>query len=80
MQTPEPAFAHLGEVLISGALAAIGWVLAIFTKRHIESMDRLAERIGSISEDVSAMKSDIGTIRSGYEKLEDRVARLEHYR
>jgi polyhydroxyalkanoate synthesis regulator phasin len=79
MQTPEPFFSHLGEMLISGALAAIGWVMATFTRRHIESMDKLTSKIGSISEDVSAMKSDIGAIRSGQERLENRVSRLEDH-
>ena len=78
--TPDASgFEHFGELLISGGLACIGWVMTTFTKRHIESMDKLTEKIGDISEDVSSMKSDISAIRSSQDKLDVRVSRLESH-
>lgn len=78
MHESEP-FTHFGELLISGGLAVIGWVMAKFTSHHIESMDRLTEKIGFISQDVSSMKTDISAIRAGQDKLEIRVSRLESH-
>lgn len=68
---------HLGEALIAGALAAIGWVMATFTRRHIESMDKLAERLGKLADDVGDMKSDIRSLREHQTWTDERVEKLE---
>lgn len=72
-------FSHIGEVLISAALGVIGWVMATFTTKHIESMADLAKRISGLAEDVAAMKVDIGAMRKNQEGIERRVERLEDH-
>lgn len=71
------AFAQFGEIIISLALSAIGGVMWFFTRRHIDSMDKLAEKLGGLAEDVSGMRADIAAIRASQDKLESRVSRIE---
>lgn len=68
---------HLGEAMIAAALGAIGWVMTTFTKRHIESMDKLAGRLDRMSSDVGDMKSDIRSLREHQERTDERVEKLE---
>lgn len=70
---------QMGEFLLTAALAVIGWIMATFTKRHLQSMDRLTERLGFISADVATMKNDIGAIRVSQERLDARVTKLEDH-
>lgn len=77
----------LGGALIAMSIGAVGWIMSTFTKRHIESMDKLGERVDSLSDkvgtmsaDVAEMKANIGSIRDVSEKLDRRVTRLEEDR
>lgn len=77
LNSPDSFTINLGEVIIGIVLSAIGWVMTTFTKRHLESMDKLAERLGTLATDVATMKSDISALRHNQESTEQRVTRLE---
>lgn len=79
MDAPGTFLSHIGELVIGAALAAVGWVMTTFTKRHIESMDRLTEKIGLISTDVTTMKNDIRTMATQQDKMDMRITKLEDY-
>ncbi len=67
----------IGDWLIASALGCIGWVMSTFTKRHIESMDRLAARMDRIGDDVSRMQGDIRVLVERQDQADDRLEKLE---
>lgn len=78
MSSPDAFAVNLGEALVGAMLAVVGWIMNTFTKRHLESMDKLTDRIGSVAQDVATMKADISALRHSQEVTEHRVERLEH--
>ncbi len=61
---------HLGEWIVGGALAFIGWVLRTFTNEHLSTMKQ-------ISSDISEMRSDISVLKDHATRTDQRLERLE---
>ncbi len=68
---------NLGTTLIGLGTAGITTVMWYFTKRHIESLDKLGERLGSLAEDVSAIRADNTAIRTHQAPIETRLQAIE---
>lgn len=79
MPVPEQSgvFASVGEWFVGAAVTFVGFVFSIFTKRHIESMDKLSSKIENLGNDVSEIKSDIRVLRQRQENVEHRIDKLE---
>lgn len=70
-------WSNLGTTLIGLGVAGITSVMWYFTKRHIESLDRLADRLGTLAEDVSAIRADNAAIRAHQATIEARLQTIE---
>jgi hypothetical protein len=66
-----------GQYVLATVLGGIGWIMAIFTRRHIESMDKLADRIDALGGDVREMKADIRSIKDHEAAQDRRLDRIE---
>lgn len=74
----EPGFfEQFGTALVAGAIAFVGWVMQTFTSRHLEAMDKLTSKVGSLSEDVASVKTDISALRRSQDEHDRRISRLE---
>jgi hypothetical protein len=71
--------AHLGELLVAGAITFVGWMMKLFTKQHVESMKDMSNEMRAIALDVSAMKGDIRGLREHMERTDKRLDRLEDF-
>ena len=82
MSTPqdvaEAFLSNLGQFFVAGALSFVGWVMATFTKQHIDTMKEISQKMGTLSEDVSAIKKSIESLEKGQENTDHRVDRLEN--
>lgn len=70
-------WSNLGSTLIGLGTAGITTIMWYFTKRHIESLDKLTERLGTLAEDVSAIRADNAAMRSHQATLEARLQTIE---
>lgn len=70
----------LGSALIAGAIAMVGWIMSTFTRRHIESMDKLSDRVTTVATDVAVMRSNLEAMAESNERRDDRISRLEESR
>lgn len=70
-------WSNLGTTLIGLGVAGITSVMWYFTRRHIESLDRLTERLGNLAEDVSAIRADNAAIRAHQATIETRLQSIE---
>lgn len=70
-------WSNLGSTLIGLGTAGITTILWYFTKRHIESLDKLTERLGNLAEDVAAIRADNAAMRSHQATLEARLQTVE---
>ena len=67
----------LGSALIAAAIGAIGWIMSKFADRHIDTLDKVASKLGDLSNDVSEIQADIRAMKEGDRVMGKRVARLE---
>lgn len=79
MSTGTGFFEQFGTYLVAGTLGIIGWVMNTFTSRHLEAMDKLTAKVGSMGEDVASMKTDLNAMAQRQDDLASRVNRLEDH-
>lgn len=77
MSTDPGFFEQFGAALVAAAIAFVGWVMNTFTSRHLEAMDRLTSKVGTMGEDVASMKTDISSLRHSQDEQDRRISRLE---
>lgn len=70
-------WSNLGSTLIGFGVAGITTIMWYFTKRHIESLDRLGERLGNLAEDVSAIRATNEALQTRQATLEARLQTVE---
>lgn len=68
-----------GELLVAGALAALGWIMAKFTDLHIATMREVVAEIAKINTKVASIDANIQAIGKRQDDLSDRVTRLEDH-
>jgi hypothetical protein len=71
-------FEHAGEIAIAAVIGVIAWIMKMATGRHIEAMDKIADKLEIVAGDVREMKSDIRTLRERADHTDDRLTQLEH--
>lgn len=67
----EHGFDRLGEWIIGAGLALIAWVMKTFTTQHLESMDKLTDKVDGMGRDISEMKGDIKSLTTRVERAEE---------
>ena len=70
-------FSHWGEVVITGLLGVIGWVLKTTAGRHFDSMDRISEKISQFGNQLAESKTKLSVIEAHLLAIDDRLDRLE---
>ncbi len=62
---------NLGQWLIGGALAFIGWVMKTFTGSHLETMKRIEERLADMQADIRSLKDHATRTDKRLDRIED---------
>ena len=68
-----------GELLVTGALGVLGWLIAKFTDLHITTMREVVAEIAKINVKVASIDANIVAIGKRQDDLSDRVTRLEDH-
>jgi hypothetical protein len=68
---------HAGEVAIAATIGMVAWFIKTFTGRHIEAMDKIADKLEIVSGDVREMKADIRSLRERADYTDERISKLE---
>jgi len=71
------AVINWGDKLIGGALTVMAAIMAFFSKRHIDSMDKLADRLENIADDMKDIKVEIKTLAYRADRADERLHDLE---
>lgn len=67
----------VGSALVAMAIGAVGWIMSTFTNRHIETLDKVASKLGDLSASVAEVQADVRSVREHDRLLGERVSRLE---
>lgn len=74
---PQGLLDKIGEWAIVSVLGMIVWVMQKFTGKHIDSMERLTEKLDGIKADVADMKGDIKVLKEHGVRTDARLDTLE---
>ena len=70
-------FSHWGEVVLSGLLGIIGWIIKVASGRHFESMDRISEKISQFGNQLTEAKTKLSVIEGQLEIIHERMDRFD---
>ena len=67
----------IGEWALLAILGVIAWIMQKFTGKHIDSMEKLADKLEAVKADVSEMRGDIRVLTEHATRTDQRLDNLE---